>query len=182
MSTEPFIGEIKLFGFNFAPKGYQTCSGQIISIATNTALFSLLGTTYGGNGQQTFGLPNLGGRVAVGQGQGPGLSNYVIGQISGTENVTLLTSNMPPHVHDATPIKIQFPASTSAEGSDPTGLYPGPSTGDLYGPAGNNTFLGQPVVSGTTGISGGGLPISVIQPYLAINYSIATQGIFPSRN
>jgi len=182
MSTEPFIGEIKIFGFNFAPRGYATCSGQILSISQNTALFSLLGTTYGGNGQTTFGLPNLGGRVAIGQGQLIGGGDYSIGETAGTETTTLTVSNMPAHVHDASPIKVQMPASTSAEGSDPGGLYPGNATSDLYGPAGSGTYMGAPVVSGSTGIAGSNMPFSIMQPYLVINYSIALEGIFPSRN
>src|SRR6476659_7582144 len=100
--SEPFLGEIRMVGFNFAPQGWALCNGQILSIAQNTALFSLLGTTYGGNGTQTFGLPNLQSRVPMHWGQGPGLSNYVIGEQTGTENVTILTSNLPPHTHTAT--------------------------------------------------------------------------------
>src|SRR6187431_332959 len=99
MSTEPYIGEIKILAFNFAPRGYMTCQGQILSIAQNTALFSLLGTIYGGNGQTTFGLPDIQGRVPVGQGKGPGLGDYTIGQESGTETTTLISVNMPQHIH-----------------------------------------------------------------------------------
>lgn len=99
MSTEPFIGEIKIFGFNFAPPNYQLCNGQIVSISQNTALFSLLGTTYGGNGQTTFALPDLRGRMPIGQGQGPGLPDYMMGEVSGTTNTTLTTANLPAHTH-----------------------------------------------------------------------------------
>src|SRR3712207_3315813 len=97
--SEPFIGEIRMVGFNFAPRGWATCDGQLLSIAQNTALFSLLGTTYGGNGQTTFALPDLRGRAALHQGQGPGLTNRVIGEASGTETVTLTTNQMPSHSH-----------------------------------------------------------------------------------
>src|SRR5262247_1539362 len=97
--SEPFLGQIQPFGFNFAPTGWATCDGQILSIAQNTALFSLLGTTFGGNGQTTFGLPDLRGRVPIGQGQGPGLANYTLGQTGGQETVTLITSQMPQHTH-----------------------------------------------------------------------------------
>lgn len=97
MSTEPFIGEIKIFGFNFAPQNYQLCNGQIVSISQNTALFSLLGTTYGGNGQTTFALPDLRGRMPIGQGQGSGLPDYMMGEVSGTTNTTLTTANLPAH-------------------------------------------------------------------------------------
>lgn len=182
MSTEPFIGEVKLFGFNFAPKGYMTCQGQILSIAQNTALFSLLGTTYGGNGQQTFGLPDLQGRVPIGQGQGPGLSPYSMGQVGGVENTTLLTSNMPQHVHTVNGVRAMMPATAAAEGSDPAGMYPGTAASDFYGPPGTNLYLGPTILSGTTDISGGSMPFSILQPYLCMNYSIAVQGIFPSRN
>src|SRR3954468_23228168 len=97
--SEPFLGEIRMFGGNFAPRGWAFCNGQILSIAQNTALFSLLGTTYGGNGQTTFGLPDLRGRVAVSAGQGPGLSNYSLGELAGSESVTLTSANMPAHNH-----------------------------------------------------------------------------------
>ena len=124
MSTEPFIGEIKIFGFNFAPQNYQLCSGQLLSIAQNTALFSLLGTTYGGDGQTTFALPDLRGRMPIGQGQGPGLPNYVMGQLSGTTSVTLLTANLPAHTHAAQGISINMPVSTSGGDTDsPQGAY-----------------------------------------------------------
>ena len=109
MSIEPFIGEIKIFGFNFAPVGYQLCNGQIISIAQYTALFSLLGTTYGGNGQTTFALPDLQGRAAKSQGQGVGLPNYVMGQIGGSTSVTISQSNMPAHNHSAAGITANLP-------------------------------------------------------------------------
>src|SRR5215831_16990317 len=97
--SEPFVAQIQIFAFNFAPRGWAFCAGQILSISQNTALFSLLGTTYGGNGQTTFGLPDLRGRVPLSPGQGPGLSNYSLGQVGGAENVTLTTTQMPQHTH-----------------------------------------------------------------------------------
>jgi len=184
MSTEPFIGEVKLFGFNFAPRGYMTCQGQLLSIAQNTALFSLLGTTYGGNGQQTFGLPDLQGRAPIGQGQGPGLSPYEMGQVGGTESITILTSNMPPHVHTANALSVKLKASSgNANGGDPDGTFPAVTVASTY--ADNATagvFTGGAVVAGTTDIAGSGYPMGILNPYLCMNYSIATQGIFPSRN
>ena len=99
--TTPYIGEIRLVGFNFAPRGWMACNGQLLSIATYSALFSLLGTTYGGDGITTFALPDLRSRIPVHQGQGPGLSNYVIGQMSGTESVTLTQNQIPAHTHQA---------------------------------------------------------------------------------
>jgi len=184
MSTEPFIGEVKLFGFNFAPKGYATCQGQIISIAQNTALFSLLGTTYGGNGQTTFALPDLQGRTAIGQGQGPGLPYHSMGELAGTPTTTLLSANMPAHVHTVNNVRVQLQASSAtATEQDPNGLFPAVSQTSVYADAATpNVFTGGAVVSGTTDISGGGQPFSIMNPYLVMNYSIALQGIFPSRN
>lgn len=183
MSTEPFIGEIKIFGFNFAPVSYALCQGQIMSIATNTALFSLLGTTYGGNGQTTFALPDLRGRMPIGQGQGPGLPFYTMGEVAGTTNVTLLSNNMPIHNHAATGINVRIPVTSASEDSSATNNYIGNAVNDTFGPAASPTAsLGAPVVSGSTAPAGGSQPFSILNPYLAINYSIATQGIFPSRN
>ncbi len=167
---EPFIGQIQLFGFNFAPRGWALCRGQLLPISQNTALFSLLGTIYGGDGRTTFGLPDLRGRVAIGFGQGPGLSNHNIGQRSGAENSTLTEANLAPHNH-----KIGV-ANTDGDDSDPTianGF--GASSNDLYledYPAG--TSLGDTVGSST--------PFTNMQPYLALNYCIALTGVYPSRN
>ena len=186
MSTEPFIGEIKIFGFDFPPRGYMSCAGQLLSIAQNTALFSLLGTTYGGNGVQTFALPNLQGRMPIGQGQGPGLPPYSMGQLSGSTNVSILTSNMPAHIHTlgaAAVVKLQ--ASTgNADETSPAGNVPANTTAASYSGNGAtaNTFTGGTTVSGSTDVTGSGLPVAIMNPYLVINYSIATQGIFPSRN
>ena len=210
----PYIGQIQSFGFNFAPRGWALCNGQTLPISQNTALFSLLGTYYGGNGQSTFQLPNLQGRVAVGMGQSPGTSNYVIGQSAGTENVSILTSNMPSHTHVATftptgggggggtaitaTLNVCNTAGGLATGGG--GLLAGShglgsSTG-IYSAAGTATVPMAPTAitvsgGGGGGITGGtvsnaltgnGLPISILQPYLSINYSIALSGIFPSRN
>jgi len=184
MSTEPFIGEVKLLGFNFAPKGYATCQGQILSIAQNTALFSLLGTTYGGNGSTTFALPDLQGRAPIGQGQGPGLPPYSMGQVGGTNSVSILASNMPAHVHTLNSAKVQLKASTNpASEQSPDGMFPGVTTAASYAETPTNgTFTGGAVISGTTDISGGSIPVDITNPYLVMNYSIALQGIFPSRN
>jgi microcystin-dependent protein len=183
MSTEPFIGEIKIFGFNFAPRSYATCQGQILSIAQNTALFSLLGTMYGGNGQTTFALPDLQGRAPIGQGQGPGLPPYSMGEVGGTTNVTLLSNNMPIHNHAATGINVRIPVTATSEDSSATNNYIGNAVNDTFGPAASPTnSLGAPVVSGSTATAGGSQPFSILNPYLTINYSIALQGIFPSRN
>jgi microcystin-dependent protein len=183
MSTEPFIGEIKLFGFNFAPRGYATCQGQILSIAQNTALFSLLGTTYGGNGQTTFALPDLQGRMPIGQGTGPGLPSYTMGEEAGTTTATLLSNNMPIHNHAATGINVRIPITSASEDSSATNNYIGNAVNDTFGPvASPSASLGAPVVSGATAPAGGSQPFSIMNPYLTINYSIALEGIFPSRN
>ena len=186
MSTEPFIGEIKIFGFGFNPRGYQLCQGQIIPIAQNTALFSLLGTTYGGNGQTTFGLPDLRSRTPVGQGQGPGLRDVALGEVAGTESVILNITQMPQHTHAATATSTLY-----AEGGNGTG--PNPANKLLAGLAGlyiapdpnvqNKAMATESVTTAVTNaIAGGSQPFGILNPYLGINYSIATEGIFPSRN
>lgn len=183
MSTEPFIGEIKIFGFNFAPQNYQLCSGQLLPIAQNTALFSLLGTTYGGNGQSTFGLPDLRGRMPIGQGQGPGLPNYMMGELSGTTNVTLTTANLPAHVHPATGLTVNIPISTTGpDTASPEGAFLADTGVEIYSSLSTaGKSYGASTVSGNTGITGSSMPVSIMNPYLVVNYSIATQGIFPSR-
>lgn len=185
MSTEPFIGEIKLLGFNFAPKSYQTCAGQILAIASNTALFSLLGTTYGGNGTTTFALPDLQGRMPIGQGSGSGLSSHSMGEKSGSENVTLLTANMPAHVHTVNNVSVRMMVNNSiSDIGEPAGVYPGKNdSNQVYAenPSPGN-FMAPATVGGTTDITGSNMPISIMNPYLVINYSIALYGIFPSRN
>lgn len=184
MSTEPFIGEIKILGFNFAPQSYQLCSGQIMSIAQNTALFSLLGTTYGGNGQTTFALPDLRGRMPIGQGQGPGLPNYVMGQLSGTTSVTLLTANLPAHTHAAQGITVNMPVSNAGGDTDsPLGAYLANNGSEVFSSESTvGANYGALGVSGMTSITGSNIPVSIMNPYLTINYSIAIYGIFPSRN
>lgn len=184
MSTEPFIGEVKLLAFNFAPKSYMLCAGQILSIASNTALFSLLGTTYGGNGQTTFALPDLQGRMPIGQGTGPGLPSHSMGEVSGTPTVTLMTSNMPAHNHQGTGLTVGIPVSTGgSDASSPEGAYLADTGAEIYSSVstpGKN--YGSSQVGGTTGITGSNMPFSVMNPYLVMNYSIAIYGIFPSRN
>ncbi|MBI5547126.1 MAG: phage tail protein [Deltaproteobacteria bacterium] len=165
--TEPFIGQIILVGFNFAPRSYAFCSGQIMSIAQNTALFSLLGTTYGGDGRTTFALPDLRGRVPIHQGQGPGLANRTMGEMAGSESVTLLTSQLPSHNHAMTG------SSAPALADSPAGAAP--AVGGAYGlPADTAMAATQP--------SGSGSPVPSMPPYLVLNYCIAIAGIFPSRN
>jgi microcystin-dependent protein len=172
--SEPFLGQLMLVPYNFAPRGWAFCQGQILSIAQNTALFSLLGTTFGGNGQTTFALPDLRGRVPNGAGQGPGLSSYDLGQVGGTETTTLTINQMPMHGHPFT-----APASNDDSNLDtlPQGKVPATSSTPLYS-ANINTQMG----AGNTGLAGGSQPFSLLSPYLTLNYCIALEGIFPSRN
>jgi microcystin-dependent protein len=179
---EGVIAQILLFAGTFAPKNWAYCQGQIIAIQTNTALFSLLGTTYGGNGTTTFALPDLRGRVAIGAGQGPGLSIYDLGQVGGTEQVTLTTANMPAHNHPATGTVSVGVTNVAANSDDPDG--------SLLTTTGNPFYAsGVPVghLAGTSatvqvGIAGQSAPVGIMPPYLALNYVICLYGIYPSRN
>ena len=176
--AEPFIGQIIIFGGNFAIRGYAMCNGQILSIAQNTALFSLLGTTYGGNGQTTFALPNLQGRVPIHFGQGPGLSSYSLGQQAGTETTTLILNNMPAHNHLIRTSSSDGNDSAPAPTTVPGVVKVGSSTANAYTSAAPDTNFSPNAVS----IAGGSQPFNNIQPYLALNFLIALEGIFPSRN
>jgi len=168
--SDPFVAEIRIFGFNFAPTGWAQCNGQILPISQNTALFSLLGTTYGGNGQSTFALPNMQSNAPMHPGQGPGLSLHDLGEMSGSEFVTLLESEMPAHAHTA---------NGSDEDDDST-LPGGHAYGKLsvaYTPAAN---LGA-MAPQSLGPTGGSLPHNNMMPYLVLNFCIALQGVFPPR-
>jgi microcystin-dependent protein len=169
--SEPFLGEIRIFPYNFAPRSWAFCNGQILSIAQNTALFSLLGTTYGGNGTTTFALPDLRGRVAISSGQGPGLSNYDLGQVGGTESVTLTQNQMPGHSHLAS---VNNGAATTTR---PNNQVPAQST-PAYAAAGDGSTFNPAFIQNT----GGGQPHGNVQPFLTLNFCIALEGIFPSRN
>jgi len=185
VSMEAFMGTILGFGFNFAPRGWQLCYGQTLAISQQSALFSLLGTTYGGNGQSTFQLPNLQGRTPVGQGNGGGgVSPYALGQVGGTETTVLNIGNIPAHNHsinvntaaaaEITPGPTMYLGQTN--GSDPTS---GDSvTVNIYTPTAPNAQLAPT----TMGMTGNNQPFSNLQPYLAINYAICLEGIWPSRN
>lgn len=178
----PYIGSIVLFAGNFAPRGWAFCQGQIMQIATNTALFSILGTTYGGNGQTTFALPDLRSRVPVGQGQGAGLSPYELGEVTGLESVTLTQNQIPAHNHT---VQVSTdPANAAAANNN----YLAASNGSLAGdPVAVNTYTGTPTANtmlgnGSISMTGGNQPHDNIQPSLGMNYIIALVGIFPSRN
>jgi microcystin-dependent protein len=180
---EGVIGQIVLFAGNFAPRNWAFCNGQILAIAQNTALFSILGTTYGGNGQTTFGLPNLQGRVAIHPGQSPGTSNYLLGETAGTESVTLTVNQMPAHTH-ATTVTINAAEAPSAPTDDPKGAVPAGGSGqNIYNATPDrSTTMNAGMASVTAGIAGGSQPFSVVQPFQCVNYIICMFGIFPSRN
>jgi len=166
--SEPFIGEIRAFGFNFAPRGWAMCNGQLLAIAQNTALFSLLGTMYGGNGQTTFALPDLRGRTPTHNGQGPGLTSRTMGELSGEENHTLVQTEMPQHTHAQ-------PASNAQQDTNrPANAVP--ARGGVY------TGATDGAVMDPTTVSGGSQPHNNMPPYLVVNYCIALEGIYPSRN
>lgn len=171
--SQPFIAEIRIFGGNFAPTGWARCEGQLLPIAQNTALFSLIGTTYGGNGTSTYGLPDLRGRAPMQFGQGPGLSDRVLGEQDGAENVTLLSTQMPAHSHSplgSTAAGSQGAASGGTWASSSGGRTPPP----LYQNV-KNTAMRTDLV----GFAGGNQPHNNMQPYLAITFIIALQGVFP---
>ena len=175
---EGVMSTILLFGGNFAPQYWAFCQNQIISIASNTALFSLLGTTYGGNGQTTFALPDFRGRVPVGVGQGPGLSDYSLGQLAGGESVTLNINNLPGHVHTILP-QIKTSSTNPTTDSPNANIL---ATNDNNICAASNTTNGS-MAAGTLTLANNGnnLPFSLRQPYLGLNFVICMQGIYPSR-
>jgi microcystin-dependent protein len=168
------LGSICIVAFGYCPQGFVEASGQIMAINVNTALFSLLGTTYGGDGRTTFALPDLRGRVPRGLGTGPGLGNVVEGQLGGQETVTLTQANLPTHTHT-----VLAGASTAPGNADsPTGTVPArtPGTGTYTSGTVNTTMA-----AGSTGPSGNSQPVGIVDPYLGLRFCIATQGIYPSR-
>lgn len=173
--SEPFLGQIMSVGFNFAPRGWAMCDGQLLPISQNDALFALIGTTYGGDGQTTFALPDLRSRIAIHQGQGPGLSNYALGQAAGVETVTLTSNQMPAHNHLAQATAVTADKATpanniwAAEASTTTFVY-GTGTPDSQ------------MSPSSLSPAGGNQPHDNLMPYLVMTYVIALEGIFPSRN
>jgi microcystin-dependent protein len=179
---DPFIGEIRAVGFNYAPRGWAFCDGATLQIRSNTALFAILGTTYGGDGQSTFRLPDLRGRIVVHAGQGPGLSRYPLGSVSGTENVILALPQLAAHTHGlGTDIAVSA-NNAAGSGTTPTGNVPAVNSGvQQYSPSAD-TAMAAGSVGGTAANVGGGQAHSNMMPYLTLNYIIATTGIFPPRS
>jgi microcystin-dependent protein len=171
--SDPFLGEVRLFPYTFAPRGWALCNGQILNISQNTALFSLLGTTYGGDGRTTFALPDLRGRVAVSSGQAPSLSAYELGQTGGAETVTLTDSEMPAHGHE---VAVN---GASSDSKNPKGRFLGRLSG---GTTYSGTSNGKALAAGAVTASGGSQPHENRPPHLALNYCIALEGIFPARD
>lgn len=177
---EGTIGEIRLFAANFAPRNWAYCSGQLMPIAQNQALFSILGTTYGGNGVQTFGLPNMQSRVAIGTGNGPGLTPVQLGEVKGTETNTINASNIPAHTHAIAGVAKMLTTTAPANAETPGGNYFANDGTPKYKSSGSGTMK-PAVVSVALGPAGGN-PVPNIMPYTAISYIICLFGIFPSRN
>lgn len=176
--SDQFVAEIRIFPFNFAPKGWAQCDGQLLPISQNTALFSLLGTTYGGNGTSNFALPNLQGQSPMQSGQGPGLSQRVLGETGGEQTVTLLQTEMPAHAHGALAAPNNNPLPTPVNNAWASGLKTGPS---LYTPSGGPNAGDVQMNPFALSITGGSLPHNNLMPYLTLNFCIALQGIFPPR-
>ncbi len=173
--SEPFIGEIKMFGGNFAPRGFATCDGQLLAISQNDALFALLGTIYGGDGRTTFGLPDLRSRLPIDDGSGPGLTNRQIGARAGTENVSIVVATMPVHEHGV------MGTTDAGVSNAPAGRAPALAPVSAYGdqpPDATNARFSSAAISNT----GNGVSHTNIMPFQVINFIIALTGVFPSRN
>jgi microcystin-dependent protein len=179
MASQPYLGGIFLFAGNFAPRGYMLCQGQVLPIAQYTALFSILGTTYGGNGSTNFQLPDLRGRAPIGEGTGPGLSPVTLGQASGSQSVSILANNMPSHNH-----VINVSTAPATQNAPQNNFIGAPQDANANPTGGFNTTAtaGATLAPASVGLSGGSLPLGIQNPYLGLNYIIAIQGIFPSRN
>lgn len=174
--SDQFVAEIRIFGFNFAPRGWAICSGQILPISQNTALFSLVGTQYGGNGTSNFALPNLQGAAALDQGSGPGLTQRTVGDVGGEANVTLSLRQLPQHTHSAQCVANNTTKPTYGPGN---ALWSSDAAGDNeYNTGAGNVAMNTAAIAPT----GGGQPHNNLQPYLALNFCIALQGIFPPRS
>ena len=177
MSVDPYIGEVMLFAGNFAPRGWALCDGSLLAIASNQALFSILGTTYGGDGRTTFALPDLRGRVPINPGTGPGLSHYTWGEKSGQYETTLAVGQMPSHHHEIKPACDDTNANAGSPGNGYPGADPGGVANATYSTTGPDAMA-----SWDTDTTGGSQPVNIMKPFLGVNYWIALVGIYPSRN
>jgi microcystin-dependent protein len=178
---EGTISEIRMFAATFSPRNWLYCNGQILNIAQNAAMFSLLGTTYGGNGTTTFAIPDLRSRVAVGTGAGPGLTNYLLGQTAGTETNTIVVANLPAHTHALAGTAKMLTTTAVANAPAPGGNYFANDGSTRYKTAGGGGTMKPATVTLSLG-SSGGTPVNNLMPYTAISYIICQFGIFPSRN
>jgi microcystin-dependent protein len=170
--ADPFVAEIRIFPFNFAPHGWAFCNGQLLPISQNTALFSLLGTTYGGDGKSNFALPNMQGNTPMHPGQGPGLSLHDLGETDGSDVVTLLESEIPAHSHG-----MSVSSQLGLENAPTSQLFAMGDGINLYGPANNLTSMSNQALAP----AGGDMPHNNMMPYLTLNFCIALQGVFPPR-
>lgn len=177
---EGTLAEIRMFAGNFAPRGWQLCQGQLLSIAQWTAVFALVGTTYGGNGQTTFGIPDFRGRSALGTGQGPGQPSIDLGEMAGVPSTTLIQTNLPQHTHLVTGTVNQRGSTDGALGTDANGKVTGP--GNFYAAPGDLANMAPMVTSLTATATGGNQPFSNRSPYLGIQFVFCVEGIFPSRD
>ncbi len=180
---DQILGQLMLFGGNFAPRGWAQCNGQLMPIAPNQALFSILGVTYGGDGITTFALPDLRGRICTHPGQGPGLKSVTLGQMYGSANNTLNATNLPPHNHIATAgtVNIEVSANDDEDNDNPVGSYLRKQSTSIYSNT-SNANMGALASNTTTTPSGGNQPLANTQPTLGLTYCIALTGIYPSRN
>ena len=174
--ADPFVAEIRIFPFNFAPKGWAFCNGQLLPLSQNTALFSLLGTTYGGDGKSTFALPNMQGNAPMHPGQGPGLSLHDLGETGGSETVTLLQSEIPAHAHQMS-VSSQVGLENQVNVAGTGQLFAMGDGINLYGTANNFTQMSPNALAP----AGGNQPHNNLMPYLTLNFCIALQGVFPPR-
>jgi microcystin-dependent protein len=179
------IGEIRMFGGNFAPRSWAYCNGQSLPISEYSALYSLIGTTYGGDGEQSFNLPNFNNRTALGAGQGPGLSNFILGQIGGSASITLTANNIAAHSHPLTgTVQGVLVSGEDGHNVSPVGNYPAVSGDTIYGTTSDGTTMAGAQISLVANPTGTNSPqpLDNMKPYIAMNYIICLEGIFPSRN
>ena len=180
-AAEPFIGQIDTFGFNFPPRGWAHCDGQLLAISQNNALFALLGTTYGGDGRTTFGLPDLRGRTAIHPGTGPGLPTVTWGQRGGAASRVITVANLPAHNHAAS--AAVHATNTRGNSADPTGhIHASKPRTNIYSDAAPDVTMSPSAITVTTANTGGGQALDIRDPFLGVHHSIALVGLFPSRN